>query len=151
MKAGNVIGVYKKAGHENEILERVEAGLVLAGWEVKSLREKKVSFDGSFVRFNEKGAVIEGLTITPLGSAFLDGRNEPGRSVQLLLNRREINRLKGKVDERGLTIVPLKMYWKNGKAKMEIGLARGKKLHNKKQAQKERDISRDQARDMKNF
>src|SRR5499426_3701921 len=135
----------RKARHNFEILETYEAGLVLRGTEVKSLREGQVNFKDSYAAINGNEAWLIGCHIAPYHHGS-DANHEPDRTRKLLLHRREISRLIGKVAERGLTLVPLRLYFKNGRAKVELGLARGKKLHDKRQALRERDARREMAK-----
>jgi SsrA-binding protein len=141
------IATNRKAWHDYEILETHEAGLVLKGTEVKSLREGQVNFKDSYATVSSSAeAWLVGCHIAPYHHGS-DANHEADRSRKLLLHRREISRLIGKVAERGLTLVPLRLYFKNGRAKVEIGLARGKKLHDKRQALRERDARREMAKE----
>jgi len=140
-----LIAQNKKARHEYEILDTLEAGMVLMGSEVKSLREGKVSFKDSYVRFYGDGAVLVGLHISPYAHAVHTG-HEPERERRLLLHRRQINAWAGKSAQKGLTVVPLRMYWKDGRAKVELALARGKKTYDKREDLKRRAMERDIAR-----
>ena len=134
-----------KATHDYHILETWEAGLVLKGTEVKSLRDAKATLVGSFARINRGEVLLEGLHITPYeqGNRY---NHVPDRSRKLLLHKREIQRLIGAVEQQGLTLVPLELYWKDGRAKIALALGRGKKLHDKRQSLKEKDAKRDLAR-----
>src|SRR3982750_3474863 len=123
----------RRARHEYEILETVEAGLVLRGPEVKAPRDGGVTFKDSYATIRNGEGWLLGCHINPY-SHGTDANHDPERDRKLLLHRREISRLTGKVAERGLTIVPLRLYFKGGRAKLEIGLARGKKLHDKRSA-----------------
>ena len=132
----------RSATHDYEILETYEAGLVLRGTEVKSLRESKTSLRESFARIEGTEAWLIACHITP----YAQGNREnpdPLRKRKLLLHRAEINRLLGKTQERGLTLIPLRVYFKRGRAKVELGLGRGKKLYDKRQALREREARRD--------
>jgi SsrA-binding protein len=135
----------RKARHEYDILEVLEAGLVLRGTEVKALRTGQVSFKDSFATIRNNEAWLRGCHISPY-SHGTDANHEPERDRKLLLHRNEIARLMGKVAERGLTIVPLRLYFKQGRAKVEIGLARGKKLHDKRSSLREREVAREMDR-----
>ena len=141
MPAEKVVATNRKAFHNFAILETVEAGLVLKGTEVKSLREAQVNFKDSYASIDNDEAWLIGCHISPYhhGSS---ANHDPDRKRKLLLHRREIARLLGKVAERGLTLVPLRLYFKDGRAKVELGLARGKKLHDKRAAIRERDARR---------
>lgn len=145
----STIAVNRQATHEYFIEERYEAGLVLEGWEVKSLREGKVQFKESYVSIKRGEAWLSGAHISPLLSASTHIRPEAVRAKKLLLNRHELNKLIGSVERKGYTIIPLSLYWKHGRAKLEIGLAKGKQLHDKRASAKDRDWQREKARIMK--
>ena len=136
------IATNRRARHEYEILETVEAGLVLRGTEVKSLRAGLVNFKDSYATVRSGEVWLLGCHISPY-SHGTDANHAPERDRKLLLHDREIKRLAGKIAERGLTLVPLKLYFKNGRAKLEVGLARGKKLHDKRSALREREVRRE--------
>ena len=136
------IATNRRARHDYEILETVEAGLVLRGTEVKSLRGSHVTFKDAFATIRNNEAWLVGCHINPY-SHGTDANHDPERDRKLLLHRREISRLTGKVAERGLTLIPLRLYFKSGRAKLEIGLARGKKLHDKRSALRERETRRE--------
>jgi SsrA-binding protein len=135
----------RKARHEYEILETVEAGLVLRGTEVKSLRAGQVNFKDSFATVRNNEAWLRGCHISPY-SHGTDANHQPERDRKLLLHQREIARLTGKIAERGLTLVPLRLYFKKGRVKLELGLARGKKLHDKRSSLREREVRREMDR-----
>ena len=143
------IAVNRQAKHEYFIEERFEAGLVLEGWEVKSLREGRVQLKESYVVIKRGEAWLSGAHISPLLSASTHIKPEAVRSKKLLLNRHELNKLIGSVERKGYTIIPLSMYWKSGRAKLEIGLAKGKQLHDKRAASKDRDWQREKGRILK--
>jgi len=145
----NVIAVNKKAGYEYTFLEDFEAGLSLLGWEVKSLRQGKVQFNESYVFIRNHEAELIGTHITPLLSASSHVNTEPMRPRKLLLHRKELARLIGSIERKGLTIVPRKLYWKAGKIKLMISLAKGKNVHDKRQTEKDRDWSRNKNRLLK--
>jgi SsrA-binding protein len=149
-KGGNTIALNKKAKHEYFIQERYEAGIALQGWEVKSLREGKLQLKESYVTIKEGEAFLFGAHITALPTASKHIRSDPVRTRKLLMHRKELDKLIGLVERRGFTLVPLAMYWKKGMAKLEIGLAKGKKLHDKRATDKERDWQRDKQRILKN-
>ncbi len=128
----------RKAFFEYEILDRLEAGVCLAGTEVKSVREGGLSFRDAYVEPRENALVLVDCHIAPYSHGNLLN-HEPGRSRRLLLHKREIERLTMRVVERGLTLIPLRAYLKNGRVKIEIGLARGKKIHDKRQAIRRRE------------
>jgi SsrA-binding protein len=138
----HTIATNRRARHDYEILETVEAGLVLRGTEVKSLRGSHVTFKDAFATIRKNEAWLVGCHINPY-SHGTDANHDPERDRKLLLHRREISRLTGKVAERGLTLIPLRLYFKGGRAKLEIGLARGKKLHDKRASLRERDAKRE--------
>src|SRR5919204_5588101 len=136
------IAVNRRARHEYLILETVEAGLVLRGTEVKSLRDGQVNFKDSYATVRNGEAWLRGCHISPY-SHGTDANHDPERDRKLLLHKREITRIVGKTAERGLTVVPLKIYFKRGRIKIEIGLARGKKLHDKRATLRERETRRE--------
>ncbi len=146
MPPEKVIATNRKAFHNFAILETFEAGLVLRGTEVKSLREAQVNFKDSYATIDNDEAWLVGCHISPYHHGS-DANHDPDRKRKLLLHRREIARLLGKVAERGLTLVPLRLYFKDGRAKVELGLARGKKLHDKRAAIRERDARREMAKE----
>lgn len=133
----------KKARFDYEILETYEAGLVLSGQEVKSVKQGGVNLKGSFVTFHGKSARLTNAHIGKYGPAGPLPEYDPTQSRTLLLKRKEINYLRGKSLEAGLTIVPLSVYSKNRLIKVEIGLAKGKKSYDKRQSIKKRDIERE--------
>jgi SsrA-binding protein len=137
-----VLATNRKAFFNYEILERVEAGVALMGTEVKSVREGGLNFRDAYVEPRSGELFIVGLRIGPYSHGNLMNHSED-RDRKLLLHKREILKLQGRVAERGFTLVPLKAYLKNGRVKFEIGLARGKKSHDKREAIKRRDIERE--------
>jgi SsrA-binding protein len=139
------IATNRRARHEYEILETIEAGLALRGTEAKSLRDGQVNFKDSYATIRNSEAWLLGCHISPY-SHGTDANHDPERDRKLLLHRREISRLTGKIAERGLTLVPLRLYFKKGRVKLEIGLARGKKLHDKRSAIREREVQREMDR-----
>lgn len=139
----------KKARFNYFIEERFEAGLALQGWEVKSLRAGKAQLSEAYVTLREAEAWLFGSHITPLSSASSHVEADPARTRKLLMHRREIDRLTGLVERRGFTLVPLELYWKQGRAKLAVGLARGKRKQDKRAAEKDRDWARDKARILK--
>jgi len=136
------VATNRRARHEYEILETVEAGLVLRGTEVKSLRAGLVNFKDSYASVRNGEGWLLGCHISPY-SHGTDANHEPERDRKLLLHKRELSRLSGKISERGLTLVPLRLYFRAGRAKVELGLARGKKLHDKRSALREREVRRE--------
>lgn len=132
----------KKAFHDFEVMEGLECGIVLQGTEVKSLREGKVNFAQTYAYVNKKGELIlQGLHIAPyaMGNRM---NHEPERPRKLLAHKREIRRLAQKVEQQGLTLVPLKLYWKQGKCKVDLGLVRGKARFDKRSSLREKDMNR---------
>lgn len=147
--AGSTIALNKSARHEFAIEETFEAGLSLEGWEVKSLREGRVQLKESYVLIKGGEAWLFGAHVSPLLSASTHVHPDPLRTRRLLLHRQELNRLIGAVERKGYTVIPLALYWKRGRAKLEIGLGKGKKLHDKRATEKERDWSREKERLLK--
>jgi SsrA-binding protein len=145
----NTIAENRKARHDYFIDERIEAGLALEGWEVKSLRDGRANLAESYALLKDGEAWLIGAHFAPLSSASTHVKADPTRSRKMLLHRREIDRLIGAVERKGYTLVPLSLYWKNGRAKLAIGLARGKKQHDKREAKKDRDWQRQKGRIMK--
>ena len=145
----STIAVNKRARFEYHIEERIEAGIALEGWEVKALREGRVQFADSYVLLKDNEAWLFGCQINPLPTVSTHVTPDPVRTRKLLLHRREIDRLVGAVDRRGYTVIPTAMYWSRGKAKVEIGMARGKQQHDKRKTQKDRDWERQKGRIMK--
>lgn len=145
---GKMIANNKKAYHDYFILDTYEAGISLAGTEVKSLRMGKCSIKESFIRIENGEVWIYGMHISPYekGNIF---NKDPLRTRKLLMHKAEITKLAGKVAERGYTLMPLQVYFKNGRAKMEIGLCRGKKLYDKRQDIAKKDMRREVERDFK--
>lgn len=148
-KPSATIALNKKARHDYFIEDTLECGIVLQGWEVKSLRAGRAQLTESYVHMRDGEAWLLGSHIAPLNTASTHIRPDPTRTRKLLLNRRELDRLVGAVDRKGYTLVALAMYWKKGRAKLEIGMAKGKKQHDKRATQKERDWSRQKQRILK--
>lgn len=148
-KSDNSIALNRKASHEYSFDEYYEAGLVLQGWEVKSLRAGRIQLDQSYVLLKNGDAWLFGAHITPLQTASTHITPDPTRTRKLLLHQREINKLIGNVDRKGYTLVPLSLYWKNNHVKLKIALAKGKKQHDKRSDEKERDWAREKGRLMK--
>jgi len=132
----------KKARFEYEILDTIEAGIVLKGTEVKSVRLKKVNIQDAYARIKDGEAFLYGMNISQYESGNIFN-HDPLRVRKLLLHKQEIKRLTGKQQEKGLTLVPLKVYWKNGKVKVLLGLAKGKTLYDKRHDIKKRDSDRE--------
>ena len=145
---GNTIALNRKAKHEFFLEDRYEAGLVLQGWEVKSLRAGRMTLSESYITFKNGEAFLFGAQIQPLLSASTHIVPEATRTRKLLLNRRELDKLLGAVNQKGYSCVPLVAYWKGPRAKLEIALVKGKQLHDKRATEKDRDWQRDKARIM---
>ena len=139
----------KKASFNYFIEERFEAGMVLEGWEVKAVREGKVQLTDGYVVIREGEMYLIGCQINPLKTASSHVSPDAVRTKKLLLKKDEIRRLIGKVEQKGYTLVPLNMHWKNGKIKCEIGLAKGKAEHDKRDTIKDREGKREVERAMK--
>lgn len=138
----------KKARYEYHILEVIEAGMVLLGTEVKSLRQGRAHLKDSYARVKDGELFLMQSHISPYSHAYHDN-HDPDRVRKLLVHKREIKRLQGKTQEKGLTLVPLKIYFKNGKAKVELGLARGKRTYDKRETLKRKTEQRDLERAIK--
>lgn len=136
----------RRARHDYFIEERFEAGLVLEGWEVKAMRAGRAQLAEAYVYVRNGEAFMTGAHISPLPTASTHKIADPVRTRKLLLNRRELDRLVGAVERKGYTIVPLELYWKDGRAKLQIGLAKGKAQHDKRATEKDRDWERNKAR-----
>jgi len=150
-KTNTTITQNRKAQYEYFIEDRFEAGLILEGWEVKSLREGRVQLDQSYVILKHGAAYLFGAQITPLQTVSTHIHPDPIRNRKLLLHQAELNKIIGSIERRGYTVVPLNLYWKNNRVKIAIGLAKGKKLHDKRATEKERDWQRDKQRLLKKF
>ena len=137
----------RKATHDYEIHDRVECGIVLQGTEVKSLREGHGNLDGAYAKLDDGELWLVGSEIPEytFGNRL---NHKPKRDRKLLLHKREIDKFAGKASQKGFTLVPLQMYFKNGRAKVEVGVARGKQTHDKRQSMKKADAKRDIARAM---
>jgi len=144
--SSSTISLNKKARHNYFIEDRFEAGLALQGWEVKSLREGHVQLTESYVIIQNGEAWLFGFHISPLISASTHITPEPTRSRKLLLHRRELDKLVGAVERKGYTIVATALYWKHGRAKLEIALARGKQSHDKRATEKDQEWTRSKQR-----
>lgn len=149
-KPDNQICANKKARHEYFIEETFEAGLVLEGWEVKSIREGKMSITEAYVIFKDGEAFLFGATIQPLLTSSTHVNPDNIRTRKLLLNRREIDKLFGAINQKGFACVPLSCYWNKSFVKCQIALAKGKKLHDKRKTEQDRDWKRDKERGFKN-
>jgi len=147
--SGSTIALNKKARHEYTLEDRVEAGLALEGWEVKSLRAGKVQMVDSYILLKSGEAFLFGALITPLPTASTHINPDPRRTRKLLMHRDEIDKLIGAVERKGYSLIPTAMYWRKGRAKLEIALAKGKKEHDKRATLKDRDWQRDRQRILK--
>lgn len=148
-KDSTTIVTNKKARFEFFIEEDYEAGLVLQGWEVKSLRAGRVNLSDAHIIVKYGEAYLLGAQIQPLPTAATHTQPDAGRTRKLLLNRKQLSQLIGKVERQGYTLIPLSLYWKHNKIKMQMALAKGKKTHDKRDAIKDRDWQRDRARVLK--
>jgi SsrA-binding protein len=144
--APKIISLNRRARHDYFIEGEYEAGLALEGWEVKSLRAGKAQIAEAYVVIRNAEAWLIGAHISPLGTASTHVQPDPTRTRKLLLHRHELNKLIGATERQGYTLVPLSLHWQRGRAKLEIGLARGKKQHDKRASIKERDWQREKAR-----
>ncbi len=147
--AGNVIAVNRKARHDYFIEDTFEAGLVLEGWEVKSLRAGNAQLRESYVYIRNGEAWLVGAHLSPLTTTSSHVKADPTRSRKLLLHRQELDRLIGAVERKGMALVPLDLHWHKGRAKLMVGVARGKKQHDKRADKKDRDWQRQKARILK--
>ena len=148
-KTERLIAENRQARFEYFIEERYEAGLVLKGWEVKSMRAGRVQLKEAYVFLRGAEAFLFGAHISALNSASSHVVADPTRTRKLLLNAAELSRLVGAAERKGYTLVPLELYWKSGRAKLAVGLAKGKKQHDKRAVDKDRDWQRDKARIMR--
>ncbi len=144
-----VIAVNKKARHNYFIEDTIEAGLVLEGWETKSLRAGRAQLTESYVNLRKGEAWLVGAHLAPLNTASSHVKADPTRSRKLLLHRLQLDRLIGAVERKGYALVPLDLHWHKGRAKLEFGLAKGKKQHDKRATSKDRDWQREKARILK--
>lgn len=144
--ASSHIAQNRKAWHDYFIEDKHEAGLVLEGWEVKSLRAGRAQLKEAYVVVERGALLLVGAHISPLPSASTHVHPNPVRARKLLMHREEISKLIGSVERKGYTLVPLSLYWKRGRAKLEMGLARGKQAHDKRESIKKRESDREVAR-----
>ena len=147
-KGAGTIALNKRARHEYHIDKRFECGIALQGWEVKALRAGRINFGDSYAIIKDREIYLFGTSIPPLISASTHVVADDRRTRKLLLNRREIDELVGAVERKGYTLVPTALYWKKNHVKLELGLAQGKKAHDKREAEKERDWNREKQRIM---
>jgi len=143
-----IISKNKKAFFNYEIIDNFEAGIVLQGSEVKAIRDGRINIKDSYVIISQGEAFLLNAHINPYQFATYD-RPDPTRKRKLLLHKKEIDKLAGKLQTKGLSLIPLKIYFKNGKIKLEIGLGKGKKKYDKRSVLKERDIKREMEREIK--
>lgn len=148
-QGGATIAVNRRARHDFSIEDSFEAGLALQGWEVKSLRAGRASLQEAYVVMRNGEAWLIGANISPLPTASTHITPDPVRTRKLLLHRHELNRLIGHTERQGYTLIPLDLHWKRGRAKLTVGLAKGKKLHDKRATLKEQDWQRQKARLLK--
>ena len=146
----NTIATNRIARHDYFIEDDLEVGISLEGWEVKSLREKNLQLKESYVQVKNGELTIIGAHISPLNTVSTHIKPDPTRTRKLLAHRREIDRLTGMVERKGYTLVALSAYWVRGRAKLKIGVAKGKKYHDKRATEKDRDWKLDKARILKN-
>jgi SsrA-binding protein len=144
-----VLTVNRKAFHDYSIIETLEAGLVLTGTEIKSIRQGRMNLRDAYARVDHGEAWLVGMHISPYQQAGKHDQHDPDRSRKLLLHREEIRRLAQQTQAKGLTLVPLKLLLRRGRAKVELGLARGKKLYDKRESLAEREAQRDIQRAMR--
>ncbi len=146
---GNVIAVNRRARYDYFIEDTFEAGLALEGWEVKSLRASNAQLTEAYVNIINGEAWLVGAHFAPLKTVSTHIKADPTRTRKLLLHRLELDRLIGQVERKGMTLVPLDLHWSKGRAKLNIGLAKGKKQHDKRATTKDRDWARQKARILK--
>jgi SsrA-binding protein len=150
-QAVKIVSDNRQARYLYEILETYEAGIELKGTEVKSIRDGKANLRDGYALIRDGEAWLLNVHVSPHSTASQYFNHEPRRTRKLLLHKQEIRKLIGKVEQQGLTLVPLKMYLKNGKVKVSIALAKGKKLHDKRESIKQREDKREMARAMKRY
>ena len=148
-KGSGTIALNKRARHEYHIDQRYEAGIALQGWELKALRAGRINFGDSYAIVLRGEIFLVGTSIPPLISASTHVIAEDRRTRKLLLHREEIDQLVGAVERKGYTLVPMAMYWKGNKVKVEVGVARGKQAPDKRETEKERDWPREKQRTMR--
>lgn len=147
--SGNVIAVNRKARHDYFVENTFEAGLSLEGWEVKCLREGRAQIAEAYVNLRKGEAWLVGAHFSPLTTTSTHIRADPTRSRKLLLHRGELDRLTGAVERKGFALIPLNLHWHKGRAKLDVGLAKGKKQHDKRADKKDQDWQRQKARILK--
>jgi SsrA-binding protein len=147
--SGNVIAVNRKARHDYFIEDTFEAGLSLEGWEVKSLREGRAQITEGYVDLRRGEAFLVGAHFSPLKTASTHVKTNPTRARKLLLHRNELDRLTGAVERKGYALIPLNLHWHKGRAKLDVGLGKGKKQYDKRADKKDQDWQRQKARILK--
>ena len=147
--SGNVIAVNRKARHDYFIEDTFEAGLSLEGWEAKSMREGRAQITEAYVNLQNGEAFLVGAHFSPLKTASTHIKPNPTRSRKLLLHRVELDRLTGAVERKGYALIPLNLHWHKGRAKLDVGLGKGKKQHDKRADKKDKDWQRQKARILK--
>ena len=147
-KGTKVVASNRRARHDYDILETFECGIVLTGSEVKSIRDGKIQLKDSFARVHDGEVWLHGVHISPYAFAHGPSAHDPDRSRKLLLHRAEIDELMGRTQQEALTLVPLSVYFKDGRAKIELGLAKGRRRYDKRQAIATRDAAREAERAM---
>ncbi|MDQ2069107.1 SsrA-binding protein SmpB [Natronospira bacteriovora] len=145
----STIALNRKARHEYTIEDRLEAGMVLEGWEVKSMRAGRASLQEAYCVLRNGEAWLLGANFTPAPGTSTHVNPDPRRTRKLLLHQHELSKLIGLTEQRGYTLIPLAMYWKRGRAKLEIGVAKGKKKQDKRADEKKKDWQRQKARILK--
>ena len=140
----------RKAFHDYFVEERFEAGLALEGWEVKSIRAGRAQLKEAYVVVKGAEILLIGAHVTPLSTASTHVHADPTRTRKLLMHREEINRLIGKVERAGYTLVPINLHYSKGRIKLDLGLAKGKKQHDKRDTERERDWNREKQRLLRN-
>ena len=148
-KSARVIAANRRARHDYFIDDSFEAGMALEGWEAKSLRAGRAQLAEAYVQIRNGEAWLTGAHFSPLTSTSTHRSADPARPRKLLLHRRELDRLAGQVERKGYALVPLDLHWSKGRAKLEVGLARGKRQHDKRAATKQRDWQRQRERILK--
>jgi SsrA-binding protein len=145
----NVIAVNRKARHDYFIEDTFEAGLSLEGWEVKSMREGRAQITEGYVNLQNGEAFLVGAHLSPLNTTSTHVKADPTRARKLLLHRNELDRLTGAVERKGYALIPLNLHWHKGRAKLDVGLGKGKKQHDKRADKKDQDWQRQKARILK--
>ena len=148
-QGASTVALNKKAKHDFAFEDRYEAGIVLQGWEIKAIRAGRANIKESYVIVRDGEVFIFGMHITPLSQASTHINPDPTRTRKLLLHAAQISKLIGKVERAGFTLMPLDLHYQRGRVKVQIGLAKGKKLHDKREAEKDRDWDREKARLMR--